>query len=142
MDLTTIPTEDLRAEIRRRAVLKAAETRAKKKAQQEEDNSQTIEVQGRILKVWKQSPWFFTEYEVEIDEEDYYKYVEKGNHSEWHRKQSFRVDKRCFTFKTRPMEGERCILSTTKKSFERYHGFNRFGDTKIIAVKRINMEGE
>ena len=142
MDLTTIPIEDLRAEIRRRAVLKAAETRAKKKAQQAEDNSQTIEVQGRIIKVWKDSPWFFTRYYVEINKEDYYKYVKKDEHSEWYRKTEVTVNKNLFTFKTRPMMGEICTLSVKKKDFERYYKFDRFNNTKIIAVRRLNIEGE
>lgn len=142
MDLTTIPIEELRAEIRRRAVIKSAETRAKKKAERSEDESKTIEVQGRIIRVWKDSPWFFTKYQVEIDEEDYYKHIKKDEHSEWYRKGEFEVDKKFFTFKTRPMLNERCILSIKKSDFERYHRFDRFSNTRIIAVRRFNVEGE
>ena len=142
MDLSKVSIEDLRAEIRRRAVIKAADTRAKKKIEKQEDESKTIEVHGLITKVWKESPWFFTKYEVEIDEEDYYKYVKRDEHSEWYRKSSFEVDKRFFTFKTRPMINERCTLSIKVSDFEKYHKFDRFGNTRIIAVKRISLEGE
>ena len=142
MDLSNVSTEELKAEIKRRSLIKAAETRAKKKAEKQEDESKTIEVQGRIVKVWKESPWFFTKYQVEIDEDDYYKYVKRDEHSEWHRKTDFEVDKRFFTFKTRPMLNERCILSVKVSDFNKWHRFDRFSNTKIIVVRRFNVEGE
>lgn len=142
MDLSKVSTEELKAEIKRRALIKAAETRAKKKAEKQEDESETIEVQGRIVKVWKESPWFFTKYQVEIDEDDYYKYVKRDEHSEWYRKTDFEVDKRFFTFKTRPMLNERCILSVKVSDFNKCHRFDRFSNTKIIAVRRLNVEGD